>query len=210
MARTDERTVDGTAAAAVLVPVKAFAQAKVRLSEVLDDDARAALARAMADRVIAAAAPLPAVVVCDDDGVADWAIGAGAEVIRADRAGLNGAVALGVEVLGTRGVRRIVVAHADLPFARGLAALTDAAPDEVLLVPDRRRDGTNVASVPAGRGFVFRYGPGSFRAHLQESQDRGLVVRVIESTELGWDVDEPDDLDPPATLGVVPLNGSVL
>lgn len=198
---------DTTATAAVLVPVKAFPLAKLRLSEVLDGEARAALARAMADRVILAAAPLPAVVVCDDDDVADWARAAGAEVVRTDRAGLNGAVARGVEVLGDRGVTRIVVAHADLPFARGLAALADAEPDEVLLVPDRRGDGTNVVSVPSGRGFVFRYGAGSFRAHLQEAQDRGLRTRVVDSAELGWDVDEPADLDPPSTLGTVPLRG---
>ncbi|HMU81215.1 MAG TPA: hypothetical protein PKC57_13230 [Microthrixaceae bacterium] len=37
--------------AAVLVPVKAFGRAKGRLAEVLDDDARARLARAMADRL---------------------------------------------------------------------------------------------------------------------------------------------------------------
>ena len=62
----------------VLVPVKAFGRAKVRLADVLDGPARAALAREMADRVLTAAAPFPAAVVCDDDEVAAWAEGRGA------------------------------------------------------------------------------------------------------------------------------------
>ena len=58
--------------AAVLVPVKAFGRAKGRLAEVLDDDARARLARAMADRVeasyreMAAGTPLQRVALSKD------------------------------------------------------------------------------------------------------------------------------------------------
>ena len=59
-----------SASIAVLIPVKAFADAKVRLEKVLDADARSALARRMAETVVAAAAPLPVTVVCDDDEVA--------------------------------------------------------------------------------------------------------------------------------------------
>lgn len=187
--------------AAVLVPVKAFDGAKVRLAGALDDDARAELARSMADRVVAAAAPLPVAVVCDDDAVADWATGAGAVVVRTAPAGLNAAIRAGVAHLHGMGVGRVVIAHADLPFADGLAELATADDDEVVLVPDRHGDGTNVASVPTDVAFTFRYGPGSFAAHRDEAARRGLTVRVVTSTTLGWDVDEPEDLDPPAALG---------
>src|SRR3546814_8902284 len=66
---------------AVVVPVKAFSQAKVRLTPRLDPATRAELARAMADRVLRAAGTLPTSVVCDDDEVAAWAQRHGAEVI---------------------------------------------------------------------------------------------------------------------------------
>ena len=49
----------------VLVPVKAFGRAKLRLAEVLDGPARARLAREMADRVLSAATGHPVAVVCD-------------------------------------------------------------------------------------------------------------------------------------------------
>ncbi len=190
--------------AVVLVPVKSFSDAKVRLAGVLDERSRAELARSMATRVLHAADPLPVAVVCDDDDVAKWAIDNGASAIRTDRVGLNPAVAFGVSFLAADQVERVIVAHADLPFATGLAALGNAEVDEVVLVPDRRGDGTNVASIPTGRNFTFRYGPGSFRAHCDEARRLGLSVRVFESTTLGWDVDEPDDLDAPAALGTIP------
>lgn len=193
---------DGTV---VVVPVKAFGQAKARLSGTLDTDERAALARAMADRVLTAAAPLPVAVACDDPTVADWAAGRGASVAWTPGLGLNGAVGECVEQLTAAGVRRVVVAHADLPFATGLGDLAVADEDEVLLVSDRRHDGTNVASVPTGHGFRFRYGPGSLHAHRAEAARCGLRVRVVESEELGWDVDEPSDLDVPARLGTLPV-----
>ena len=65
----------------MLVPVKAFAQAKQRLADVLDPSARRALAVAMAETVLRAAGDLRAAVVCDDDEVRAWAEPLGAEAI---------------------------------------------------------------------------------------------------------------------------------
>lgn len=188
----------------MLVPVKSFARAKVRLAGVLDDDARAALARSMAEHVLAAAAPLPVWCVCDDPAVRDWALEHGAQVEWTPGLGLNGAVQQATERRRLDGVTRVVVAHADLPFADGLAALADAAADELVIVPDRRGRGSNVVSVPTGVGFEFHYGEDSFSAHLDQARRCGLAVRVEELEHLGWDVDEPDDLASPAHLGPFP------
>lgn len=179
----------------MLVPVKAFDRAKVRLAPALDPAERAALARTMADRVLRAAAPLPVHVVCDDDEVAAWARAAGAAVIWKPGRGLNGAVAEGVADLASAGVARVVVAHADLPHADTLAWVADF--EGLTLVPDRRDDGTNVVGLPATSGFRFAYGPGSFRRHLGEAARLGLPLRVVREPRLGWDVDRPADLELP-------------
>lgn len=181
-----------TPAVAVLVPVKAFHEAKLRLAPALDAGERAALARSMATAVVAAAAPLPVVVVCDDDAVAEWAGEVGAEVLWTPGLGLNGAVNEAVEQLAVRGVGRVIVAHADLPHALELAWVGDG--EGVTLVPDRHGDGTNVAAVPTGRGFRFAYGGGSFARHVAEAERLGLPLRVVREPRLGWDVDRPDDL----------------
>ncbi len=181
---------------AVLVPVKDFRLAKLRLAGALAPVEREALARVMASTVVAAAKPLPVFVVCDDDGVATWAESAGAAVLWRPGLGLNGAVTDGVQSLGAVGVQRVIVAHSDLPRATHLAWV--AASPGLAIVPDRRDDGTNVICVPTGAGFTFGYGPGSFRRHAAEGRRLGLSVRVVRDPALGWDVDVPDDLVHPA------------
>jgi 2-phospho-L-lactate guanylyltransferase len=180
---------------AVLVPVKAFGAAKARLRSALDASARAALARQMADRVVAAAHGLPVTVACDDDDVAAWAAAAGAAVAWTPGLGLNGAVTAGVEALRAAGVGRVIVAHADLPRADDLRVVLDH--EGVVLVPDRHDDGTNVLSVPAASGFTFAYGPRSFTKHTAEAQRLGLNATVLRPPDLTWDVDVPADLELP-------------
>jgi 2-phospho-L-lactate guanylyltransferase len=187
---------------AVLVPVKDFRQAKARLAAALPPVERAALARVMADNVVAAARPLPVFVVCDDAAVARWAEASGATALWRPGLGLNGAVNDGVASLARVGIRRVVVAHSDLPLAATL--LPCARPPGVTLVPDRRDDGTNVVSVPTDSDFAFAYGPGSFRRHATEARRLGLPLRVLREPGLGWDVDIPDDLANPALEEVLP------
>lgn len=185
-------TPDSTISAAVLIPVKSFDLAKGRLAERLSPEERARLARAMARRVIRAAAPLPVWVVCDDAEVADLAIASGASVLWRASRGLNVAVTEGRDFVRDEGIERLVVAHADLPLASDLSWV--AGGDGITIVRDRRQDGTNVLSLPTSIPFVFHYGPGSSAAHEAEAERHGIVARVIDDPDLGWDVDVPEDL----------------
>src|SRR5579863_2792145 len=175
--------VDGSV---VLVPVKSFAKAKGRLAPTLDPEHRAALARAMAERVLAAAAPLPVAVVCDDDDVASWAAAHGAIVLDEPGRGLDGAVQTGVAKLGGAGAAEVLVVHGDLPLAEGIVSL--AGYPGITLVPDRRHDGTTVVCVPTSAGFRFSYGPGSFERHVAEAERLGFVPRIVRAPALRADV----------------------
>ena len=177
---------------AVLVPVKAFHRAKLRLAPALSPERRQDLARSMATQVIHSAGRLPAAVVCDDEGVAEWAVSLGATVIWEPGRGLNRAVEEGVRQLRDWGVTMVVVAAGDLPLATDLAWI--AGFEGITLVPDRRGDGTNVIGLPAATAFTFSYGPGSFSRHLEHSRQLGVAVRVVRSPSLAWDVDVPEDL----------------
>lgn len=187
---------------AVLVPVKAFADAKARLSPVLAPDQRRALARWTADRVVAAAGELPVYVACDDDEVAQWAKDRGAVVLWHPGVGLNAAVTRSVEQLSQQGVTHVAVAHGDLPRAHDLAALIE--PGTITLVPDAHRDGTNVVAVATSLGFAFSYGAGSFHRHLARAMASGQQVSVRRDTQLARDVDTPEDLMHPLVKEVLP------
>jgi 2-phospho-L-lactate/phosphoenolpyruvate guanylyltransferase len=180
---------------AVLIPVKAFHAAKARLSPTVSAADRAVLARWMAGRVIDAVRPLPTFVACDDDVVAQWAESLGATVLWGPGLGLNGAVDAGVETISGKGFDDVIISHGDLPIPRSLPTL--ARPGAVVIVPDRRLDGTNVIVRPCAIALTASYGRASFRHHLNQAIASGRRVTVRHDTELSLDLDTVADLNHP-------------
>ena len=175
----------------VLVPIRSFDDAKSRLAESLDRQTRRALMREMAEVVVAAAHDLPVWVVTDDDEVAVWAQELGALTYAVGVNGLNPAITVAAAAAASAGASRIIIAHADLPFAADLRVVTGTG---VAVAPDRYRDGSNVMSLPTNTGFTFAYGPGSFAKHRAESARLGLEFTEVNDPSLAWDVDSPADL----------------
>jgi 2-phospho-L-lactate guanylyltransferase len=200
--------VFGAVDAAVLVPVKSFHAAKRRLAGWLAPDERERLARWMAERVLAAAAPLPVFVACDDERVAEWAEAHGAQVSWGPGLGLNGAIDHGVDTMSGKGVDHVIVAHGDLPLASALAAL--ARREHVVIVPDRRRDGTNVLSRPTSVAIRAEYGAGSFTRHLGAALASGAPVTVRRDARLAIDVDTIADCRHPEVAPLLRRAGIVL
>ena len=178
-------------ATAVVVPIRSFDGALSRLTSVLGRSGCRHLMRRMAGRVVAAADGLPVHVATDDTEVAAWAADLGAEVVPVGRPGLSVAASVAVDRLAAAGTERVVVAHADLALARSLRPAVGLG---MVIVPDRRRDGSNVLCVPAACGFQFSYGPGSFRRHVAEAGRLQLAVTVVEDDALAADIDHPEDL----------------
>ncbi len=180
--------------AAVVVPVRGFAGGKSRLGSFLDAGQRADLLRTMAERVVLAARPLPVAVVSNAAEVRAWAASLRVAVLD-DPGGLDQAARAGQHWAASLEAARVVIAHADLPLARGLAALArDGSRPVVAAVPCHRDDGTPVLSLPAAVPFAFAYGPGSFRRHAEEARRLGLGFRVVRDPALAYDVDAPEDL----------------
>jgi 2-phospho-L-lactate/phosphoenolpyruvate guanylyltransferase len=136
----------GFVSVAALIPIKAFSEAKKRLSSRVTAYDRNALAQAMAAQVVASAKPMPTFVVCDNVEVSRWALDHGASVLHEPGRGLNGAVAAGVSQLRAQGFGRVVIAHSDLPLAVDLAWIANF--EGITIVPDRSARGTNVISIP--------------------------------------------------------------
>jgi 2-phospho-L-lactate/phosphoenolpyruvate guanylyltransferase len=189
--RSDTRAGDG---AGIVVPLRSFAHGKARLAAVLDEPARAVLARTMAERVVGAAGARPVVVVSSAPDVVAWASERDLAVID-DPGSLDAAADVGRTWVRARGLGRVVIVHADLPLASSLDAVAgDGATPIAVVVPDHRNDGTPVLSLPAAAPFAFLYGPGSAARHVAEATRCGLDVRVLRDPALGFDVDIEDDL----------------
>lgn len=186
----------------MLIPVKDFRQAKARLAGVVSAPDRIRLARWTAERVVAAAAPLPVFVACDDHDVAEWATSLGATVLWRPSVGLNAAVLDGIAALAAAGIEHAIVAHSDLPLPSPLSGVVLTG--GIVLVPDTRSDGTNVLAVPTSAGFQPAYGSQSFRRHLAHAVSLGLPVRVQRDAGLALDIDTPADLAHPLVAKALP------
>lgn len=169
------------------IPVKPFGVAKARLAPLLDATGRARLGMAIAARTIRVAARVgsPAVVT-GDDAVAEWAAAHGADVIREQPGGLDGAASA---IVADADGGPWMVLHADLPRVRPddlrhVAHALDTVP--AVLAPSWDGGTSLYASTGPAR---FSYGPGSFHRHLRRSPGALVLVRP----GLALDLDTPSD-----------------
>jgi 2-phospho-L-lactate guanylyltransferase len=188
-----------------VVPVRSLRNGKTRLSPVLDPDARRALLRQTAERVISSARDSGTVeavlVVSPDPEVLAWAAEFGRAVVahpqNPQMIGLNGAIGAGRAWALERDADAILSLFADLPFLTpdDVNALTEK-PEPVVLGADRRGAGTNALLLRlAGLGtdFQFAFGEESLARHLREARRLGLRAVVHTAAGVGFDLDTPLD-----------------
>jgi 2-phospho-L-lactate guanylyltransferase len=171
-------------------------RAKSRLRGTLSPARRAELARAMIDDVIAAARATrwPVLVVTDAPSLAARARVAGARALVAPARGTRDAARLGLARAERDGATAAIVVAADLPLARAADLRRIGAAGRrvrAVIVPDRRRSGTNALYLRPPSALAPRFGPGSFAAHRRAA---GAEGRVLFITRLALDVDTPADL----------------
>ena len=151
------------------------ASARRASRDVLDDDARSALARTMAERVVDAAAHRGrSSIVSSAPEVVAWARDARARRRRRSRIARRARPTPGARWArdaGPRPGRR----RARRPAVRDDRSTTSpaTAPRRIaVLVPDHRDDGTPVLALPSTSPFAFAYGPGSSARHVRRSRAR--------------------------------------
>ncbi|GIS39141.1 MAG: hypothetical protein Ct9H90mP11_04610 [Acidimicrobiales bacterium] len=104
---------------AVLIPIKDFESAKVRLSTVLVSQCSADLAKELAILVVSACLETP-VFILVNDAVESWARVLGGRILRNPSEGLNEAVDFGFRSLSKRGFESVLITHGDLVYPSGL------------------------------------------------------------------------------------------
>jgi 2-phospho-L-lactate guanylyltransferase len=186
-----------------LVPAKSFGRAKSRLSGLLGEEERAMLARSMLEHVLDVLAASPEIagvmVVTDGDDVAALARARGAVVVRdAASPPLGSIVDLALAELAGRAGGALVL-MSDLPrLTPGDVGILCArmADADVVAAPDVRDEGTNALGLAPPNALRTSFGTrDSFPRHLRTAEAAGLRVGVHRSPGLGFDVDEPADLE---------------
>jgi 2-phospho-L-lactate guanylyltransferase len=188
----------------VLVPIKALAWGKSRLSPLLPDTARHALSQAMLTDVLTsvrlASTVDGSVVVSSDATLLALARQLGAAAVDEQYPrGLNGAVAVGTDFCLRQEATTLLVLLADLPLVKAqdidfLFRQLTGGP-EVILVPCKEGEGTNALLRVPPLVMAPCFGGPSLNAHQQVAQREGIACRVVEVPHIAFDVDSVADLE---------------
>lgn len=187
-----------------ILPVKPLRSGKSRLSKVLSDDERAALNQNLLLNSLTVLSSLEQIdtilVVSRDPAVLTIARDYRAKtVLENGNPELNTALKRASLVAQTYLAQEIMVIPADLPLLQkvDLEQFLDHAgkPPELLIAPDRRKDGTNCLYINPADLIQFCYGPGSFQKHIALGTKANARIEVINNESLALDLDLPEDLE---------------
>lgn len=186
----------------IIVPHRGLEAAKTRLAPSLSPEEREVLARRLLERVIDVV-----VGVCDDVVVispsrdlAAVVEPRGARLVVQRGMGLNEGLEQARFDALADDVATLVVLHGDLPNLQpaDIEALIGSLPAEgqpgVALAPDRAGTGTNALVLRPPGVLTFRFGAGSFAAHLAEAERANVPVVAVNRSGLAFDLDTPEDL----------------
>jgi 2-phospho-L-lactate guanylyltransferase len=184
-----------------LLPVKNPQNAKQRLNGLLSATQRENLARLMYEHTLAALCESQGidrfVVVTSDSGIAEHARRSEVSVFEeheqlshsasADAACLR-AMALGATT--------VLLVPIDVPLvtAADFGRLAEAARPGVIIVPSADGTGTNALVRTPPDVIESCFGPGSFRAHLEQAQSKDIPVDTLRLPGLMFDIDTPEDV----------------
>ena len=180
------------------VPVKSLSRAKSRLAPALTGLERGALTLAMLEDVLDASLHVPGWetwVVSPDEVALEIAARRGARPVTEAKPPLARAIRQVEALAKDEGAGTLAVLPADVPLVTAetlhVALRTLGA---VVLAPSADGAGTSLLLRRPPKAIPARFGPDSFRRHVQLATERGLPVSVVERQELSFDVDRPGDI----------------
>ena len=183
---------------AIAVPVKSLSEAKSRLAPALTPLERGALTLAMLEDVLDAAQAMTGWetwVVSPDEAVLEIAARRRARALTEDKPPLSSAIRQVEQEVIEAGADTLAVLLGDTALVTP-EALTRALHTlgRVVVAPDTDASGTNLLVRRPPRAIAARFGPDSYRRHLESAETRGVPAAVVELDELAFDLDGPGDI----------------
>ena len=185
-----------------IVPVKPLRRGKSRLSGILSEDERTALNQTMLIntlKTLKQVEEIETVLVVSRDPLAlSIARDFSAKTVLEDGSPeLNTALRRAASVAMAYFATKILVLPADLPLIKSIDIESflkkSTKPPEIVIAPDRRKDGTNALLINPANLIEFQYGPGSYNAHLDSAKKMNARIEIVESEVFGLDLDLPED-----------------
>jgi 2-phospho-L-lactate guanylyltransferase len=182
----------------IAVPMKSLARAKTRLSPMMSSLERGAFALAMLEDVLDATLALggwDTWVISPDEVALEIAARRGARPVPEVKSPLSAAVRQVETMAREEDAAALAVIPGDLPLVTapvlGKALRTLGS---VIVAPSNGGAGTSLLLRRPPWAIPARFGPDSFRRHLELARERQLPVAVVEDPELSFDLDVPGDI----------------
>jgi 2-phospho-L-lactate guanylyltransferase len=184
-----------------ILPVKSPQNAKQRLKGFLAVEQRETLARMLYEQTLSAlcqAQGIDRVVVATSDvAVAEHAKTSGALVFE-EHEQVSHSVSADAACLRAMqmGASTVLLVPIDVPTVTpaDFSQLAASARPGLIVVPSSDGTGTNALVRTPPDCIESRFGPGSFRAHLDQALSKGLCADVLRVPGLMFDIDTPEDV----------------
>ena len=187
-----------------IVPVKPLRRGKSRLAGVLTEEERLDLNSQLLIHTVDTLKEISEIehvlVVSRDQAALSLARAHGARTVQENGAPeLNVALTRATIVAKRYATRGVLIIPSDLPMIskEDVYAMLELVKDPpvVIVVPDRKKEGTNALLVcPVGL-IEYDYGPNSFERHCQRARQAGVRLEICELPSLALDMDVPEDLE---------------
>jgi 2-phospho-L-lactate guanylyltransferase len=184
-----------------ILPVKSPQNAKQRLTGFLAVEQRETLARLLFRQTLAAlcqAQGIDRVVVATSDvAIAEHARQSGVLVFE-ETEQVSHSVSADAACLRAMemGASTVLLVPIDVPTVTpaDFTQLAASARPGLIVVPSSDGTGTNALVRTPPNCIESRFGPGSFRAHLEQALSKGLPADVLRLPGLMFDIDTPEDV----------------
>ena len=187
-----------------IVPVKPFRRGKSRLAGVLTEEERLDLNSQLLIHTVDTLKEISEIehvlVVSRDQAALSLARAHGARTVQENGAPeLNVALTRATIVAKRYATRGVLIIPSDLPLIskEDVYAMLELVKDPpvVIVVPDRKKEGTNALLVcPVGL-IEYDYGPNSFERHCQRARQAGARLEICDLPSIALDMDLPEDLE---------------
>jgi 2-phospho-L-lactate guanylyltransferase len=138
------------------------------------------------------------IVATSDPAVGDHASNAGATVFQEhEQRGHSHSADAAARRAMALGAATVLLLPIDVPLITRteIEELIDIAAPGVIVVPSLDGTGTNALVRTPPDAIPSCFGPGSFRAHLDQARERGIPATVMRPPGLLFDIDTPEDVE---------------
>jgi len=184
-----------------ILPVKSPRNAKQRLAGFLEPSQREELARMLYQRTLGILCGAPGIdrviVATSDAEIAEEAYSAGVDVYE-EREQISHSASADAACgrAKSEGATTALLVPIDVPLVmrEDFRLLAESAARGLIVVPSSDGTGTNALARTPPDAIESRFGPGSFRAHMDQAREKGLAAEELRIPGLMFDIDTAEDV----------------